>query len=132
METLTKDKKIAIQVPLLFYWEDEILGVMTCAFKWKGQNFGLSFPLEQNLTRRRMDKGRLIAQVRDTLDVLWHHGKEILDRSGNVNYTMVNDKEAIRAFRDKKWISEVAFVKNVLKNAVKEITRDQAIKLGLL
>lgn len=132
METLTKDKKIAIQVPLLFYWEDEIVGIMTCAFKWKGQNFGLSFPLEKNLTRRRMDKKKLVAQVRDTLDMLWHHGKDILDRNGNVDYRIVNDKEAAHAFRDKDWISKVAFVRSVLKNAVKDITREQAVRLGLL
>lgn len=119
-----------IFVPTIYYWEDKEEGLITAAFRWKGQNFGMSFPYDENFVRRNnFDRKKLLHRVRETLDVLVHHGKKILDKDGSINPQKVNDAEAERFRYDKLWPQKVAaFEKAVL---VKNISKEQAVKLQL-
>ena len=75
---------------------------------------------------REMLEGKL----RETLDVIVHHGKQVLDGDGNIDGQLVQDQEAIRHFHDKLWSDRVtAFNKVVL---IKDITREEALKMKLL
>lgn len=117
-----------VKVPTIYIWEDEIGGLLTAAFMWAGRNYGLSFPLDQK--RKHIDKQHLKVQVRDTLDVLVHHGKDVLGQDGNVNPDKVKDLEANRFWQDPLWRNRVlAFRQAVL---FKDISKDEAIKLNLL
>ena len=131
ISTTTSGQKL-IDIPVIFYWENETAGVMTAAFKWGGSNYGLSYPLQENNARRHLDKKQLVTNVRGTLDVMLHHGKEILGRDGNLNGKKVKDAEAIRFFRDSNWANQVVFMDSILKNNLKNITIEEAKKLKLL
>lgn len=117
-------------VPTIYCWENDAGGVMTAAFKWEGQFYGLSYELAENLVRRRMDKQHLIANVKATLDTLVHHGKRVLDSTGNINPRLVNDEEANRFWLDRLWRKKVAAFQRVV--LVKDISADAAKKLGYL
>ena len=69
-------------------------------------------------------------QMKDTLDILIHHGKKVLDSFGNIDPRLVNDYEAQRDAYDKKWGARVLAFKKVVK--IKEITRAQAEVLKLV
>lgn len=119
-----------ILVPMIFYWEDITDGVITAAFKWEGQTYGLSYPMAANLTRRRMDKKHLVANVKATLDTLLHHGKRVLDSTGNIHLRLVNDEEAARFWLDPKWERKVEAFNKIVR--VKDISAADAKRMGYL
>lgn len=101
-----------INIPPIFYWEDVQDGksyLMTMAFQWHGQNYGLSYPISDD-SDRSIDimRRKLFAVVKETLDVLIHHGTKVVDQYGNVNPKLVNDEEAIRYRLDPMWRERVA------------------------
>lgn len=125
-----------ITVPTVYFWEESYNDkpiLMTVAFKWRGICFGESFPIDNTKLRRirkKGDKNRLIEKVKEALDILVHHGEKILDGDGNINPKKVNDEEAIRYWLDENWRGKVIALRKAM--IVKDITRDQAVKLELL
>ena len=130
MPVMVEKPKLKLDIPVIFYWEDEQVSVMTAAFKWKGKNFGLSFNLDSNIKRNEMNKRQLLFRVGATLDLLLHHGNKILDSDGNLNKEKVDDVEARKFWLDKDWAKQVAFVNKILRT--KDITKERAKKLKLL
>jgi hypothetical protein len=124
-KTPTKKK---INIPVIFYWEEQ--DRMTAAFKIQGTCFGESLLLEENKVLNRVNKQKLIQKIKDTLDLLVHHGKKILNSDGSINMETVNDMEAERFWLDKNWAKNVEALKEAM--TVEVINRGQAIKLGLL
>lgn len=123
-----------VQIPPLYYWEDVYDGKsvkMTMAFKIHGLTFGMSYPIEDtNVVRIDILRKKLFGVVKESLDVLVHHGKRVLDAGGNIDPRLVNDEEAIRYKFDRHWDKKVAaFNKLVL---IVPITQEKAVKLGLL
>src|SRR3990167_646436 len=114
-----------IEIPPIFYWEFE--GMMTAAFKWKGMNFGESWALTDNKVKNDLNKNKLVALMKGTLDVLVHHGKRVLDDHGNIDIKAVNDCEAERFWMDADWKRSVEALNASMM--VKDITKDQAKKL---
>lgn len=127
---------IDIKVPTIYFWKEiynDKPTIMTAAFRWRGICFGESFPVDDTKfynIRKKGDKNRLIEKVKEALDVVVHHGAKVLDSSGNINQKKVNDAEAERFWLDKNWRNKVIALRKVM--LVKDITREQAVKLNLL
>ena len=68
--------------------------------------------------------------VKESLDVLVHHGKKVLDSTGQIDPRLVNDEEAIRYKFDQHWPKKVAAFNQLVRIA--PITKKKAIKLKLL
>ena len=92
--------RMHIKIPPVYYWETVEGGrsvLMTMAFTMFGMNFGESFPIEDdNVVKIDMLRKKLFARVKESLDVLVHHGEEVLDQSGNIDPVKVNEQEALR------------------------------------
>ena len=134
---LTPLQEIHVQIPPLWYWEDVEGGVsnkMTMAFKFHGLTFGMSYPIASDEATNAVKVGiirkKLFAVVKESMDVLVHHGKKVLDSHGNIDPRLVNDEEAIRFRYDKDWDKKVAAFNKLVKIA--PITRKKAKKLGLI
>ena len=122
-----------IIVPNLYYWETEYNGkayLMTAAFQWKGMNYGFSFSMEDNAVKNKMNKKKLINIVKESLDILVHHGKNAIVSDGNINSRETRDEEARRFWLDKLWAKRIICFNKIVK--VKNITCDEAKKLKLL
>ena len=126
--------RMHIQIPPLYYWEDVENGKsvkMTMAFQMFGMNYGQSFPIEDdNVVILDIDRKKLFNIVKESLDVLVHHGKEVLDAGGNINPDKVNEMEAVRYKHDPYWEKKVAAFNQLVRIA--PITKKEAEKLGLL
>lgn len=127
--------EMKIMIPAIWYWEDVVDGkscLMTMAFKWKGRCYGQSFTMAEDITDNEIVNQRkiLYAKVKESLDVLVHHGNTVLDSSGNIDPLKVSDQEAIRYKYDPYWGKKVAAFNKLVR--VAPITRAKAIKLGLL
>lgn len=126
-----------ISIPPIWYWEDVVDGksvLMTMAFKIHGRTFGMSYPIEEdeqtNVVKIGILRKKLFAVVKESLDVLLHHGVKILDAFGNIDPRLVNDEEALRYRLDKFWDQRVAAFNKLVRIA--PITKEKAKKLGLL
>jgi hypothetical protein len=123
-----------IVIPPIYYWEDVengVSGKMTMAFQILGMTFGMSYPIEdQNIVKIKILRSKLFRVVKESLDVLIHHGEKVLDLFGNIDPRMVNNEEAIRYRYDRDWNKKVAAFNQLVR--VAPITRKKAIKLGLL
>jgi len=120
-------------VPFIYFWEESYGGkptIMTAAVQWEGLNFGLSFPTEENVVRKDIDKKKLINHMKEIVSVLAIHGRKVLDKTYNIDPRLVNEQEAMRWKLDPTWDKTVQAVGKLTK--VKEITREDAIKLKLL
>ena len=126
--------EMKIVIPSIYYWEDVVLGQstkMTMAFKILGSVYGLSYPIEEdNAVKINIARKKLFNTVKESLDVLVHHGKKVLDSFGNINPRLVNDEEAIRYKFDQLWNKRVVAFNKLVR--IKPITRKEALKLGLL
>jgi len=123
----------ATVVPYIYYWEElynKKPTIMTSAVRWENMNFGLSFPVNENIVRRDMDKKKLITHMKEVVSVLVLHGKTVLDKFNQIDPRLVNDQEAIRWKLDSLWDKRVNAVNKLMK--VKDITREEAVKLKLL
>lgn len=126
--------KMNVVIPPIYYWQDVVNGkseLMTMAFQMFGRNFGMSYPIEDNnAVKIDMLRKKLFWVVRQSLDVLLHHGEKVLDMFGNIDPRKVNDEEALRFKYDTQWIVKVAAFNKLVKIA--PITKDKAVELGLL
>jgi len=113
---------------VIYYWENA--DKMNAYVKTKYGIYGLSFYLPKNPVRKRINKKQLLARVKDTLDVIVHHGLEVLDRDGNVNMKKVNNAEARRFWMDKDWKKKVDTVRKFIE--IKEINESEAKLLGII
>ena len=119
-----------VVVPTIFVWEDKKNGEVIGAFRLENQLYGISFPYEMDRSRREMDKKHLKVRLRDTLDLLIHHGRQVMDSKGNVDPYKVKQVEADRYFMDPFWKRRVNAFRKVCR--IKEITKDEALKLHLI
>ena len=103
---------------------------MTAAVQWNKMNFGLSFPVDENIVRRNMDKKKLITHMKEVVSVLVLHGKNILDSFNQINPKLVNEQEAVRWYLDPLWDKRINAVNKLIK--IKDITREEAVRLKLL
>jgi len=120
-------------VPFIYFWIEKYGGkptVMTAALRWEGMNWGLSFPVNENAVWRDIDKKKLLAHMREIVSVLVLHGRTVLDNFNQINPRLVNDEEAARWKLDPLWGKRVRAVEKLTR--VKEITREEAVKLKLL
>lgn len=126
--------EMRVVIPPIYYWEDvynEKSVLMTMAFRIHGRSFGMSYPLDDtNKVKIGILRHKLFAVVKESLDVLLHHGPQILDMFGNIDPRKVNDAEALRWKYDKSWDKKVAVFNQLVR--IMPITRKKAIKLGLL
>lgn len=129
--------EMAVHIPPLYYWEDVIDGksvLMTMAFKIHGHLFGMSYPIEEeeakNFKKIEMLRQKLFKVVKESLDVLVHHGTKVLDSQGNIDPRLVNDQEALRFKYDQHWDKKVAAFNKLVRIA--PITKAKAVELGLL
>lgn len=123
-----------VQIPPIYYWEDVFNGKsekMTMAFQIYGKNFGMSYPIEDtNLVKVDILRKKLFVVVKESLDVLVHHGKKVLDSFGNIDPRLVNDEEAIRFKYDEHWDKKVAAFNKLVR--IVPITRAKAVKMKLI
>lgn len=125
-----------IVVPDIFFWVDyNILQQpvrMTAAFKWNELNFGETWKIEKtwNKSHRRAYEKKLMAKMVDTLGLLVHMGKLILDKDGNIDPVKAEDEVARRYFLDKLWKARIDAFHKVVR--VKAINVVKAKELGLL
>lgn len=135
-DTTPVDPVIARQIviPPIYYWEDVYDGkscLMTMAFQIHGKTFGLSYPIEDdNKVRINILRQKLFNVVKESLDVLVHHGLQVLDSFGNIDLRKVNEQEASRYRFDQFWDRKVKAFNKLVRIA--PITRAKAVKLGLL
>ena len=126
--------QMAVHIPPIYYWEDVEGGVsykMTMAFRMFGNNYGESYPIDDtNVVKLDILRKKLFAVVKESLDVLVHHGKKVLDVSGNIDPKLVNDEEAVRFRYDRSWDKKVAAFNQLVR--VAPITKEKAIEIGLL
>lgn len=127
--------QMQVVIPPLYYWEEVVDGqsvMMTMAFKMFGRNYGMSYPLngEDNVVRLDIMRKKLFAVVKESLDVLVHHGMKVLDVFGNIDPRLVNDEEAIRFRYDPHWKEKVAAFNKLVRIA--PITKKAAIRMKLL
>lgn len=126
--------EMKVVIPNIFYWEDVVDGkscLMTMAFQIHGRNFGMSYPIEDtNFVKIDILRKKLFAVVRESLDVLVHHGTKVLDSFGTIDLRLVNEQEAIRFKYDQNWDKKVAAFNRLVRIA--PITKARAIKLKLL
>ena len=126
--------EMSVQIPPIYYWEDvykDKSELMTMAFKIHGRNFGMSYPIdEQNDVKIGILRKKLFGVIKESLDVLVHHGTKVLDHDGNIDPALVNDEEAIRFKHDPYWDKKVAAFNQLVR--VAPITRKKAIQMGFL
>lgn len=126
--------EMSVQIPPIYYWEDVVNDkscLMTMAFKYKGMNFGMSYPIEDtNFVKIDILRKKLFAVVKESLDVLVHHGTKVLDSFGTIDLKLVNEQEAIRFKYDKYWNKKIAAFNKLVKIA--PITKAKAIKMKLI
>ena len=129
--------EMRVVIPPIYYREQVVDGKsvsMTMAFKWRGRNFGMSYPITDEEGASDMRKGilrdKLWVIMKQTLDVMVHHGTEALDISGNIDPRKVEDLEAIRFKYDQTWDKKVAAFNALVR--VMPITLQKAVRLGLL
>lgn len=122
-----------IVIPPIYYWEDVENGksvMMTMAFQMFGSNYGESYPIEStNVVELDIMRKKLFATVKESLDVLIHHGTKVLDAGGNIDPKAVNEEEAVRYRHDPFWDKKVAAFNQLVRIA--PITKEKAIELGL-
>ena len=123
---MTMDLGKTIVLPV-YFWTDD--GLMTAAVRWRNMNFGLSFPIEKNVARNNMSKTKLTRHLKEIVSVLVLHGEKCLGVDNQIDMALVLDQEAIRWKFDPKWFENVKAVDKLTK--IKEITREQAVKLKL-
>ncbi|MCR4307821.1 MAG: hypothetical protein NUV80_04610 [Candidatus Berkelbacteria bacterium] len=123
-----------ILIPPIYYWEDvegEKSVLMTMAFQMFGRNYGQSYSIDNtNVVKFDILKKKLFGVVKESLDVLIHHGEKVLDSFGNIDPTKVNDEEAVRYKYDRLWEKRVAAFNQLVR--VAPITKARAKELGLL
>lgn len=119
-----------VRVPGIFLWSDKENGVICGAFRWRGSPWGICFPYAENKTRRDMDGKHLRVRLRDTLDLLLHHGEKVLNSDGDFDQRKINDMEAERHWADPLWARRVEAFKEAV--VFKEISKTTAEKLKLL
>ena len=120
-------------VPSIYFWVDEYNDKpekMTAAFKWRGMCFGESYLIPEKKPKLKMWKNHLVEKIKEALDVIIHHGKNVLDSDNNINPDKVKNCEAERHYLDRYWKDKVLALRKIM--LVKEITREQAVKLELL
>lgn len=120
-------------VPPIYFWLtilDNKPVLMTSCVPWKGLNFGLSFPVDENKVKARMDSKKLITHMKEVASVLSLHGKKILDSNQQIDLKLLNEQEAIRWKLDPIWDKKVKAVDSLIR--VKDITEEEAKKLKLL
>ena len=129
-------QKNQIRVPDIFFWVDynilEVPTQMTVAFKWQEYLFGETWKIEEewSKSRRRAYEGKLMKKMVDSLGLLVHMGRLILDKDGNIDPVKAEDEVARRYFLDKMWKARLdAFYKIV---RVKAINVVKAKELGLI
>lgn len=125
----------AVMVPPVFVWfsafdEHDKPHLITAAVKWEGLRFGLSFDIDENQVRARMDCDKLIRHMREVSSVLALHGKTVLDSNQELNMKQVNEQEAIRFRLDSKWYQRVKVVDSLIR--IKYITQEKAKELKVL
>lgn len=122
-----------IVIPPIYYWEDVNLTgksiMMTMAFRMNGRLWGESQEIvnEGEIPRQR---NNLFGKMRETLDVLLHHGDKVLDSNGDIDPRLVYDEEALRWKYDERWPQKVAAFNQLVRLA--PITRARAIELKLI
>lgn len=123
-----------VVIPPIYYWEEVENGksvLMTMAFQMFGHNYGESYPIvDTNVVKLDILRKKLFAVVKESLDVLVHHGEKVLDASGNINPKLVTDEEAVRFRYDPMWDKKVAAFNQLVR--VAPITKAKATELGLL
>ena len=123
-----------VLIPPIYYWEDVENGksvLMTMAFQMFGANYGESYPIDDtNVVKLDIMKKKLFAVVKESLDVLIHHGTKVLDGFGNIDPKLVTDEEAVRFRYDPLWDKKVAAFNQLVRIA--PITKKKAAELGLL
>lgn len=112
----------------VYYWEAD--GLMTAAVRWKDRNFGLSFPIDDNVVRKNMDKRKLGNHLREVANALYLHGEDVLDSTGNISPKLLNDAEARRFAFDPLWRERVIKFNKELR--MEEISLDKAKMLSLV
>lgn len=129
--------QMRVVIPPLYYWEDVEGGrsvQMTMAFRIHGATFGMSYPIETeaqtNVVKIDMLRKKLFSVVKESLDVLVHHGKKVMDSGGNIDPRLVNDEEATRFRLDPHWTKKVAAFNKLVR--IVPITKKEAIALRLL
>lgn len=123
----------SILVPPIYFWVEEYNGkptIMTAAVRWENMNFGLSFPVNENKVWAKIDSKKLITHMKEVVSVLVLHGRKVLDKYNQLDPRLINDEEAIRWKLDPVWDKRVNTVNKLMR--VKDITRDEAVKLKLL
>jgi hypothetical protein len=129
-------------VPDIYCWKDfdaftkEPVS-MTAAFTYMSKKFGptqfgMTYPVEKEWSKsqRVAYQRKLLRQVMDTLDILVHHGDDVLDADRNINPKKFNDKEAERFYLDKDWEKRVNAFHSVVR--VKLINTAKARELKLI
>lgn len=123
-----------VQIPPIYYWEDVVNKEsvkMTMAFQYRGMNFGMSYPLvDNNVVKTGILRKKLFAVVKESLDVLVHHGTKVLDSFGTIDIRRVNEEEALRYRYDPTWDKKVAAFNQLVR--VVPITKKRAVALKLL
>ena len=126
--------RMEIKIPPIYYWEEVVNGtseMMTMAFQMFGRNFGMSYPIEDtNRVKIDIMQKKLFWIVKESLDILIHHGEKVLDMFGNIDPRKVNDEEALRFKYDPLWVKKVAAFNKLCK--ITPITKQKAYSLGLL
>ena len=126
--------EMSVQIPPLWYWEDVVDGKsvkMTMAFQFRGMNYGMSYEIEDdNFVKIDILRKKLYAVVKQSLDVICHHGVKVLDSFRQIDPCLVNDEEALRWRYDKNWDKKVAAFNKLVR--VAPITKEKAIKMKLI
>jgi len=126
--------QMAVQIPPIYYWEDVEGGKsyrMTMAFKMCGRLFGMSYEIaDTNVVKLDILRKKLFFVVKESLDVLVHHGEKVLDMFNNIDPRLVNDEEALHFRYDPTWDKKVAAFNQLCR--VAPITKAKAVELGLL
>src|SRR3990167_771021 len=120
----------SILVPPIYLWFEEYNNkptIMTAAVQWNGMNFGLSFPADENIVRRNMDKKKLIMHMKEIVSVLTLHGKKVLDSFNQIDLRLVNEQEAARWHLDPLWDKNINAVNKLIR--IKDIMREDAVRL---
>ena len=117
----------------IFYWEEDFDGeptVMTACVPYKDTSFGLSFPIDDNATRKNMDKKKLMTHMKEIVSVLTLHGDAVIDSYGEIDPRLVSDEEAKHGMLDPMWAKKVKAVDGLIR--FKEITKEQAKEFNLI
>lgn len=121
-------------IPPLYYWEtveNDKSVLMTMAYRYRGFNYGMSYPIEeQNVVRINILRKKLFQIVKESLDVMFHHGLQILNNRGNIAPEKLLELEAIRFNYDEHWRQKVAAFNKLCK--IIPITKEKAKELKFL